>query len=308
MLYNIGMDGGGTKTRCVVTLNDNSVHFKTTGRGTNFLVQGIDTTCENILNIIDECCNALKISYSDIDKILLGTAGAGRKADAEKLENAFYNYCKRKQIEIKNFMVESDAEIALEGALSGKPGCVLIAGTGSIIYGKDGEGNIFRSGGFGKIIGDEGSGYSIGRKALQVLSKYYDGRSKFTALISLIKTNHNISSPDELIREVYENNFNIASIAPSVIQAADNGDDAALKIIDEESDELILLVSSMLEKMNTQKTRLCLLGSLIENANFYSRLLKEKISQRLKGIELHTPEHPPEMGAVFLAQKQKITL
>ncbi len=305
MQFIFGIDGGGTNTRCAVASENDSLIFKTTGGSSNFLVLGIEAACKNILDIIDECCGKLGISYSDIDKILIGTAGAGRKEDAEKLETAFKDYCKKKQIELNSFRVESDAEIALEGAFSGKPGCILIAGTGSIIYGKDDDGKIFRSGGFGRILGDEGGGYSIGRKALQSLSKYYDGRGNISLLTKLIKTNHNISSPQELIKSVYGNNFNIAETAPTVIQAAVEGDEISLKIIEEESEELILLISSMLKKMNVKKTRLCLLGGLIDNDNLYSRILKKKIAERFDSIELQTPDHEPEIGAVLLAQKSR---
>ncbi len=305
MDYIVGMDGGGTKTRCVVASKQNSVVFRTNGGGTNFLIQNIETTCENILSIIAECCGSLGISYSDLDKILIGTAGAGRKDDAEKLKNAFNDFCAGKNIRLNSFEVTGDAEIALEGAFPDLPGCILIAGTGSVIFGKDSAGKIYRSGGFGRIIGDEGGGYSIGRKALQAVSKSMDGRSGPTSLTDLIKEFFNISSQGELITAVYGKKLDVPSAAPLVIRAAAEGDEAAFNIIDGETDELVSLVSSLIQKMKMNKIGLSLLGSLIDKDNFYSRLLKEKISKKFEGIELKDPEYPPEMGAVFLAQKNK---
>ena len=305
MQYIAGLDGGGTKTRCVITTLRNSIVYETAGGSTNFLTQGTENACINILSILDECRNKMKISYLNFDKILIGTAGAGRKEDAVRLEKSFIDYCKRKQIKLKSFRVESDAVIALEGAFSGGPGCILIAGTGSIIYGKDDEGNFYRAGGFGRLIGDEGSGYSMGRKALQSVSHSFDGRSKPALLTDLFKKDFNIGSADDLIKSVYENKLDIASTAPLVIRAAEKGDSDALKIINEETDELLLLISSMLKKMDMRKVKLCLLGGLIDNDNFYSRVLKEKIEKKLKEAELHNPDYPPEMGAVFLAQNPK---
>ncbi len=303
MKYFFGIDGGGTKSNCAVMSADNSIVFQTTGASTNFLVLGTEKACINILDIINECCNQLGISYKDIDRILIGTAGAGRKEDAEKLKVAFEEHCGNSKIIFNSFRVESDARIALEGAFSGGPGCILIAGTGSIIFGKDTNGNIFRSGGYGRIIGDEGGGYSMGKKALQALSKYYDGRGLPTVIEKLLKTKHNISSPEDLIKLVHRSEFNIASVALSVIQAAGEGDEIANKIIDEESEELVLLISSMIKKLNLKNLNLCLLGSLIDNDNFYSLTLREKISGISDEIELRKPEHPPEIGAILLAQK-----
>ncbi len=83
-------------------------------------------------------------------------------------------------VPIKKFVVESDARVALEGAFSGNPGSILIAGTGSIMFGKDSKGNIHRVGGFGRILGDEGSGFHIARSGLTAVAKQFDGRGERT--------------------------------------------------------------------------------------------------------------------------------
>ena len=303
MQFIIGLDGGGTKTKCTVASVDNQEVYTTTGAGTNFLALGMEAACSNIFSIIRECCDSLNISYSNISKILIGTAGAGRKADADKLEYSFKNFCGERKIQLPSLAVRSDAEIALEGAFSGKPGCILIAGTGSIIYGKDESGKVFRSGGFGRIIGDEGGGYSIGRKVLQAVSKSFDKRAGRTLLNQLLMQKYNISTAGDLIKAVYDTGMDVASNAELALLAAEKGDKAAVKILDEESDELILLLSAHLKKMKTRSANLCLLGSLLEHENYYSLMLKEKISGKFEYIELRKPEYPPQMGAVFLAQK-----
>ncbi len=99
----------------------------------------------------------------------------------------------------------------MEGAFSGKPGCILIAGTGSILFGKDKNGLMHRNGGFGRIIGDEGSGHSIGRKGLSAVAKELDGRGKSTLITKMLNKKYNISSASDLIINVYKNNFDIAS-------------------------------------------------------------------------------------------------
>jgi N-acetylglucosamine kinase-like BadF-type ATPase len=303
MKYIIGIDGGGTKTDCAVTDPEGNILFKTKGNSSNFLVEGVEKVSESILNLVEECKKQLKFNYPDIETILIGTAGAGRQDDAERLKNSFIEYSKRKGINFKNFIVESDARIALEGAFSGGPGAILIAGTGSIMIGKDDNGNIYRAGGFGRKIGDEGSGYNLGRKGLSAFSKQLDGRTTFTLISKYLKEKFNIASSETVITEIYKNNFDIASVAPLVISAAENNDAAALKIINEETDELLLLVSSMKNKLSLPRFNLSFIGSLIDNDNFYSKNLKGKIIKKFPEIEIQPPENPPVTGAILMAKK-----
>ncbi|MEO8398565.1 MAG: BadF/BadG/BcrA/BcrD ATPase family protein, partial [Ignavibacteriaceae bacterium] len=209
MKYLIGIDGGGTKTHCVITNHDGKILFECYGAASNFLIRGTEKVSETILNLIDECKNNLKINYSDIESILIGTTGAGRRSDAERLEEAFIRFSKSQGITFNNFRVESDARIALEGAFSGKPGSILIAGTGSIMFGKDSKGGVHRVGGFGRFIGDEGSGFSIGKKGLTAISKNFDGRGEQTLLTDLINEKFKIDSPGKLIIEIHKNNLDI---------------------------------------------------------------------------------------------------
>ncbi|MHB1687197.1 MAG: N-acetylglucosamine kinase, partial [Ignavibacteriaceae bacterium] len=230
-------------------------------------------------------------------------AGAGRRNDAERLEKNFISFSKTKGIEFEKVLVESDARIALEGAFAGKPGSILIAGTGSIMFGKDANGNIYRIGGFGRFIGDEGSGYSIGKKGLAAVAKEFDGRINETAISELLKEKFKIHSGDILITEIYKNNFEIASAAPLVIKAAENGDAIAGKILDEESDELILHISAMIKKIGQTFLNLSFIGGTISSDNIFSKMLKEKIKTKLPQVNVISPEYSPAVGAVLMAKE-----
>ncbi|MEW6004828.1 MAG: BadF/BadG/BcrA/BcrD ATPase family protein [Stygiobacter sp.] len=302
--YLIGLDGGGTKTKCVVTDFQFNKLYECVGGASNFLIIGTEKVSETIFSLIKESVDNLKINYDEISAVLIGTTGAGRIEDANKLKNDFTEFTKSKGIELK-FFVESDARIALEGAFSGKPGSLLIAGTGSIIFGKDKSGNIYRVGGFGKLIGDEGSGLVIGRKGLQAVSKFFDGRIDKTLLADFLKNEFNISDGASLISAIYRNNFDIASFAPNVIQAAQQNDFEALKICEDETDELILHIKAMYNLLNERIMKLSLVGGIISTDNFYSNLFKKKLNEQLPFVEIVNPENPPEIGAVILA-KEKI--
>lgn len=303
MSYIIGIDGGGTKTHCLLTKLDGSVVHECYGGPSNFLVQGITPVAETLLRLISSCCENSKVSLEEISIVLLGTTGAGRRSDAERLELGFNDFLTDKNVKLKLFRVESDARIALEGAFSGKPGSILIAGTGSIMFGKDVQGNIHRVGGFGRFLGDEGSGYMLGKKGLVAVSKEFDGRGNKTLITQLLKEKFKIDSPEILITEIYKNNFDIASVAPIVIQAAEKNDELALKIIEDETDELVLHISTMQKKLNEEILLVAFIGGIITNKNIYSDTLRKKINTKLSHIAVKDAENSPAMGAVLMAKK-----
>lgn len=303
MKYLIGMDGGGTKTKCVLTdLNLNPI-YETTGSASNFLVIGADVVSETILNLIKECASSQKILIEDIEAIVLGTTGGGRRSDAELLEKQIFSDAKQKSIPINKFQVESDARIALEGAFSGKAGSILIAGTGSIMFGKDEAGEIHRVGGFGRYIGDEGSGYRIGRKGLNAAARFLDGRAKSTRIVDLLDQEFSISTSEQLITEVYRNNFNIASVAPLVFDAAESGDKTAQRILEDEADELLLHITAMKIKLSVDILKVSLIGSILTTANYFSYLFNEKVVRRHNDVKIMEAEHSPEYGAALMAKQ-----
>ncbi|MBI5730343.1 MAG: hypothetical protein HY963_04325 [Ignavibacteriales bacterium] len=300
--YLIGLDGGGTKTKCVLTDFNFNPLYECRGGPSNFLLIGTQIVSETILSLILESIEYLKISPDDIASILIGTTGAGRPSDAQKLKDDFLQYAESKGFFFKSFNVDSDARIALEGAFSGGPGSLLIAGTGSVIFGKDKNNNVYRVGGYGKFIGDEGSGSTLGRKGLNQIAKELDGRGDKTLLTEILKRDFGITDSSQLITEVYRNNFDIASFAPKVIEAAQNGDRIANKILEEESDELFLHVKSIYKMIGQETLKLCLIGGTIATENFYSAMFKKKIELHLPNVKIMSAENPPEIGAAFLAK------
>lgn len=303
MKYLIGMDGGGTKTACIACDMEGNILHQCTGGPSNFLMLGTLKVSEMLFELITECKNKLNCEYSDFVSIVLGTTGAGRRTDAEKLEEAFNSYIKGKNIEL-NFYVDSDARIALEGAFSGKPGSILIAGTGSIMFGKDAQGTIHRVGGFGRFIGDQGSGYIIGRRGLAMVAKDFDGRGEKTLLTQLVKEKFNIETPEILITEIYKNSFDIASAAPLVIEAASKGDEVCQNIVDDECHELILHIVSMIKKINEPELHLSLIGGIISSDNYFAATFRDKVKRITPNVVIKDPDYPPAMGAILMAKER----
>lgn len=303
MKYVIGIDGGGTKTHAILADENGQLKFECFGGPSNFLMLGTEIVSATIHNLIEQSIKENNLEHSDITRVLLGTTGAGRRSDAERLETDFNAYSKNNQLHEYNFSVESDARIALEGAFSGKAGSILIAGTGSIMFGKDSNDVIYRVGGFGRFIGDEGSGYLIGKKGLIAVAKSFDGRGRETLLKQLLLERCNIESPELLITEIYKNNFDIASFAPVVLEAASKGDPIAVGIVEQESDELILHISSMRKKLLEKPLYVSLIGGILCNENILSQKFIEKTVIEFDDVIIKEKDFSPAYGAVILALK-----
>ncbi len=299
----IGIDGGGTKTECLVTEENFKTLYTSVHKPTNLTSLGTAAVSQIITEIVEESFS--KISRDEISEvsIVAGLAGAGRIDECEKLKNHLLQSLSNRYRKKFFISIVTDAVIALEGALSGRAGAILIAGTGSILFGKDVNDNFFRVGGFGKILGDEGGGYSIGRKALQFFSHTLDGRKTKSQLDKLISDTFHISDSNTLIKKVYSGNIEIQELAPLVIKAAEENNIDAIKILEVESDELIKHIQAFLDLLKSKTMEISFIGSLISTENFYSTLLKEKIKNHFPHIKILNAEHPPEYGAILLSKK-----
>jgi len=301
----VGIDGGGSKTKCVLADDRLNILSRADGGPSNPLTVGVEQSARLLTNLIKEL--SLNFNLQEIDSAVIGLAGAGRKSESGGVRDAIIELLSREKIILKNLEIVSDAEIAIEGAFSGKAGAILIAGTGSIIFGKNRAGELIRAGGNGRILGDEGSGYSIGRKGLNAVAKQFDGRGKNTLLAEILKSEYGIKNRDDLIEKVYNEKFDIASLAKNVIAAAEMKDKICSKILDEEIKELIVHIKSVKKNLVEKKIKLCLSGGLLSSKNYYSKELKKKIEKTFDDVKLNKADHPPEIGAVLLAIKKSAT-
>ena len=209
---------------------------------------------------------------------------------------------------MRNLRVESDARIALEGALGGEPGVVLISGTGSIGFAKDDRGIIHRVGGWGRTIGDEGSGFAVGRQAVIAIARYLDGRGEPTVLTRLAAKAFGLFDPQSMISKIYQAHFDLSSVAPLVLKAAEKGDKVSRRILVEASLELADHVRVLLRKLRRviksesgKEITLVLLGGMLERSNYFSGILRKKVESSFPNIQIQRPRRSPAYGAVLLA-------
>jgi N-acetylglucosamine kinase-like BadF-type ATPase len=202
---------------------------------------------------------------------------------------------------LKNITVETDARIALEAAFAGGPGIVVIAGTGSMALYRTEDGKILRAGGWGKLIGDEGSGYLIAQDALRAVMRQSDGRGEKTELTKKAFYHFGIASLDELIQKIYYEKADIASFVPKVFEAVTEHDRVAQMILVKNAGELAELVRVLTMQVRPKKKLpVALMGGLLRAENPYSKIVKEKIISSLPNIVVQNPKFSAAFGAAII--------
>jgi len=300
------MDGGATKTAAMLSELDGVVLAEETGGPTNPQVVGPEKTAEVIVGLVDKLCGKAKLSSSEVLSVVAGLAGAGREGDKERVKTATLAEAKKRKINVGRVTIESDGRIALEGALKGRPGIIVIAGTGSFSLAKDHKGGIHRAGGWGRIVGDEGSGFVIGRDGLNAVAKHIDGRGKATLLTKLVDEKLGLSNQEKIINAVYRESFDVARVAPLVIEAAEAKDVECARILNKATFELTEHVRTLVNRIEESshgrsKIALSFIGSLISHDNIYQKILTQKITFSLPQVTVIAPEAQPAYGAVLLS-------
>lgn len=232
--------------------------------------------------------------------LVAGAAGTGRSTEREQLERALEGHKLARRVE-----VTTDAAIALESAFHTAPGIVLVAGSGSIAYARDAAGVVWRVGGLGWQMGDEGSGYAIGRAALSAVGKGADGRGPATALAQTIAAQAGTTSLDDLVTWTdAADRRAVASLARLVCEAADAGDAVARTIIDDAARELCAHVRALLQRCDDDApVRVAFAGRLIAAGTALHRAVLECLARDVPRAEPAEAPVDPPLGALALAAR-----
>lgn len=310
MNYVIGIDGGGTKTTCLF-LEANQCTYPEQpkviqGPGTNPHQIGFEEAGHRLTALIEKGLQTFNVDSAQIIGIGFGLAGIGRPEDEEQMRgivrNIFWNLSLSENL---NSFIGSDSLAALKGALSltDKSGILVISGTGSNAIGVNLEGEIHKCGGWGHLIGDEGSGYYLSLKALSSVAKAADGRGEETLLTPFILEKLSLHKPEGLVRHMYGRTHEkqeIAKLATCVIEASERQDEVAVKILKEAADQLVAHVESIARHGFEKDAAITAAGSIFK----HSKILKQYFIQEIetKGLGVYKePYAPPEFGAALLA-------
>ena len=293
MEFVAGIDGGGTKTTLLCWSTKGDKKKKKT-----FGAFNINSIGEDAFKLL---LNEISAELSSLGKCLhlvIGAAGISNNRMSAIADEVFSGF------NIPYTLV-GDHVIALEGAHEGKEGLAVIAGTGSICFGKGSDGTIERTGGWGHIIGDEGSAYALGRDSLKAIAEDIDGCGGKTVLRALVSARHGLETREDIIRFVYNGDkADIASIAPCVDIAYRDGDDVAIKIVRENAMLLAYQMQAVLKKLDLKHAYAAFFGGLIDKDTPFRMELIKALEDINAGIEYRKPMHNAATGAVMLALKK----
>jgi|SRR5438128_4609591 len=243
MQYVIGIDAGGTKTVGLLADETGKVLAEVRGSGANLQTHGE----LEVEKVFDDIMEALRQGRT-ISAVGLGIAGVDRPHDEAVIRGILRRLGHRETARVVN-----DAAIALVAGAPEGSGIVILAGTGSIAYGIDRAGKTARSGGYGFLLADEGSGYWLGHQALRCTVRAADGRGPATRLAPLVYEAMEVTSVGELVPRVYEKGLpkhRIAALAPLVQRARDEGDEVAAALIEGGARELALAARAVARQLD----------------------------------------------------------
>lgn len=302
MQYVIGVDGGGTKTSALLVEETGRIIGSAKVGPTNLQIVGPDKLREELLMIFDKVTVLLPEGKPKPDAICLGLAGAGRPDDQEQVRKIVEGLVPNTKIVVTN-----DGIIALEGAHAGKPGIIIAAGTGSVAFGKNRKDKITRAGGWGYLLGDEGSAYWIGREAVTRSLKAHDGLIPKTILGDRIRSYLGLTSLEGVIRRIYLQGMDhkeIAKLAPLVFEAVREKDPVARTIVAEAGQYLSLLAVAVARKLRMKShVRIALSGGLFNEKNVLAQYVEQSLREKFPGSEIVPCRFTPEIGAVIIALK-----
>jgi len=266
----LGVDGGGSKTLAIVV----DARGQERGRGlagsANYAAVGIQQAVAHLRAAVEQAAQMAG------GKILLKAAWFGLAGVDRPGDHALF--LPHLQPLAETIRLTNDAELLLS-ALDDAVGVALVAGTGSIALGRDALGATTRAGGWGHILGDEGSGYELGRHALQAAARAADGRGPPTMLLERIMQHWSLRTANDLIGRVYgdEDKAEIARLSSIVFLAARAGDQAARKIVQRAASELALAAITVGHALDFAERRVPLAlggGLLVHEADFRAQTLR----------------------------------
>jgi len=293
MRYVMGIDAGGTKTVGLLADESGEIIAQVRGGGANLVAHG-ELGVEKVLYQVIDSLDAPEPPGA----LCLGMAGVDRPAERELLHGVFRRLGIRGEIRIVN-----DALIALVAGAPEGLGIVVAAGTGSIAYGVDATGATARSGGWGYLLGDEGSAFWLGHAAVRLGIRAADGRGPETSLLQRIAQTLELEIPDGLVTWFYDQDLSrnrVASLASLVEETAAAGDEAAESLLEQAAQHLASAGRAVARQLSFEGPYPLVLsgGAFRACPSLYARLEGRLDLPQAQVVRL---DRPPAHGAVTLA-------
>ena len=300
----LGIDGGGTHT--VALLARTGDPFEILGRGqagpSNVHAVGTERALQALEEAVNRAFAAAKLEKMQTGAACLGLAGADRATEKVILLDWAHRTRLAKQVEVTN-----DAALLLAAGTPEGWGVALVAGTGSIAFGRDSTGKIARAGGWGYLLGDEGGGYALTSAGLQAVARAADGRGPETLLTAAFLEKLGLKQPSELIQAIYQggrDRASLAALAPVVLAAADADDSVARELVDSAAAQLSRMVEAVVSALGLKRAAvpLALAGGVLLANSSYRQSTLSLISAHGIQADPVTLVEEPAAGAVRLAR------
>lgn len=301
-VYFIGLDGGGTKTQAVLIDGGAREIARATSGPSNYHSVGQETAQGSLQAAMEQVLGQAGATWDQIGAICLGMAGAARPKDQQVIRRLLARI-----VPPVHLAITHDAEIALVGGIGRRYGAALIAGTGAIAYGINARGEVKRADGWGYLLGDEGSGYWIGREALRATARACDGRSPQSVLSSRIQAELGIQSCDELVNRVYAPGLSvpeIAALAPTVQSAAQQDDPVAQEILRRAGERLGQTLCTVIRglDLSDQVFQIVLLGGILAVDGPVRETVVAVARDCAPNASVIQPQNDAAFGAALLAR------
>ncbi|MHB1346412.1 MAG: N-acetylglucosamine kinase [Candidatus Humimicrobiaceae bacterium] len=310
MDYILGVDGGGTKTMIAVAdLNGEIIIEKSIG-SINFKSIGVDGAAKNFVQGMKSVIKELESNGDTpyFKSSYFGLAGLNTSYDKVVCVKIVLNESINSYLNLQKAVLCNDTVIGLAAGSMNKNRVIIICGTGSNCYGINEEENEAKSNGWDYILGDEGSGISMGIKTLRAIMQAYDGRGDETLLTKAVYEFLNINSVDELNKWTYEDNFSkdrFASLSLPLCETAEKGDKVAIKILKEEAEEVIKNVTAVVKRLHLadRDFDLVFVGNNFKCIKHFQRIILKKLKESFPSINYIPLTSKPVIGAIRLALK-----
>jgi len=294
----LGIDGGGSKTSCVVG-DETALLGSGIAAGSNLVRVGEEQAREAFAAAIRQACAVAKVTAAQIERTCVGVAGAARPEISEVVRRIL------RTLVAGEIEVVGDMVIALESAFGAGPGVVMIAGTGSIAYGRNSTGQTARAGGWGFAISDEGSGHWIGRSAVAAALRAYDEGQSTVLLESLMKS-WGVESREQMILVTNASPPpDFPGLMRTVLSAAEAGDPTARVVLTQAGAELAALAKIVIRRLfaEAETVPVAMSGGVFRNCALVRQVFYNSLRSEYPDASLSANVIDPVKGALELARK-----
>lgn len=305
MGYFLALDGGGTKTRCWVGDETRVLGRAETGTVKLMLVGEVMAT-QRLQDVVQAAATEAGVSLQEVVRTCMGLAGSSSEVVRGWAERSLG------EVASGELILCGDEEIALDAAFEGGPGVLVIAGTGSNVVGRCSSGVMVSAGGWGPMLGDEGSGYWIGVEAIKAGLRAQD-RGLQTCLLEEIERHWGLGSRSALVAFANQRpRPDFAELAAVVAACAEDGDALAVSVLERAGQELAEQVSLVASKMHQagcakgDAGHVAFTGSVLEKISRVRRVMEETLKASMGEVEVAQKAVEPLAGALWRARRQSV--